>query len=182
MRKVCQQRFDNAIADPRDVVTHWNQTFARSTSVVSEQTVGYLHINTLYPRNAIPLATDYLFSLRNPISRVASWFAYNHPRSCDPVRDNLSPSCQLHFRRRGDTWVRDFFACFNTVDEFAMALIPAEDQSENSIENGDKLDGQGINAEFRSPVCRRLAWRAIKGDGPPQELNHMLWNYRVSTD
>lgn len=63
------------------------------TSLLGSAVKGYIHTRTIYPRNAIPLATHFLFSIRHPLQRLASWYVYNHPMSCDP-RESNSPSCK----------------------------------------------------------------------------------------
>jgi Sulfotransferase family len=171
IRSACQERFQNAAAAAAATTT--------TTSLVSEQTVGYFHITTLYPRNAIPLATDFLFTLRNPISRVVSWYAYNHPKSCDRARDDLSPSCQLQDKKRGSTWGQGFFQCFDTMNSFAVATrgMGAAHQNQNGTIS---MPPKTMLDESRSE-CQALAWRALIGDAPEKELNHLLWNHRVRT-
>lgn len=127
---------------------------------VSQQTVGYLHVDSiLYPRNAIPLATHYMYTLRNPLDRVISWYIYNHPSSCDR-RDSSSPSCQMK-ERPSESWGVEFFQCFPTMDSWGRALVAA-----SSKPNNEK--------------CNQVAWKGINGQAPDKELNHLLWNYKVS--
>jgi hypothetical protein len=128
---------------------------------VSQQTVGYLHVDSiLYPRNAIPLATHYMYTLRNPLDRVISWYIYNHPSSCDR-RDSSSPSCQMQERPSG-SWGVEFFKCFPTMESFGRALMAAwKPKNDNN-------------------KCQQIAWQGIHGQAPDKELNHLLWNYQVS--
>jgi hypothetical protein len=187
IRSACQERFQNAAAAAAATTSanesrsqHSESIPTTTTSLVSEQTVGYFHINTLYPRNAIPLATDYLFTLRNPISRVVSWYAYNHPKSCDRARDDLSPSCQLQEQKRGSTWGQGFFQCFDTMNSFAVATRGMGAAHKNQNDTTSHTAPNAVLDESRSE-CQALAWRALTGDAPEKELNHLLWNHRVRT-
>jgi hypothetical protein len=142
LKRECQDRFADGVPSTQ----------------VSQQTVGYLHVDSiLYPRNAIPLATHYMYTLRNPLDRVISWYIYNHPWSCDR-RDSSSPSCQMEERPSG-CWGFRFFQCFPTVESFASEIDPSKP-------NNDK--------------CNQIAWQGIHGQAPDKELNHLLWNYKVS--
>jgi hypothetical protein len=129
------------------------QKFQRtSSSLISQQTVGYLHVHTLYPRNAIPLATHYLFSVRHPLSRLKSWYIYNHPRSCDPHESN-SPSCKK------SEWKRQFFDCFPTLEDLGRKILYKSQD-----------------------VCYDVLWNGMKGHvDNVKEPNHLYWNYQVRT-
>lgn len=121
-----------------------------SSSQLSLQTVGYFHVHNLFPRNGHALASHYLFSIRHPLTRLVSWYVYNHPRSCDP-RENNSPSCKT------SDWKTKFFTCFPTLEEFG------KQPSENNDECGKVLwDG----------------WYGRVNN--VKEPNHLYWNYQVS--
>jgi hypothetical protein len=132
------------------------QKFEQSTtpSHVSQQTVGYLHAhNNAYPRNAIHLATHYLFSVRHPLRRLVSWYIYNHPRSCDP-RESNSPSCKTN------EWKQGFFGCFPTLNELGRSL---------NLKSPEMTE------------CLDLFRNGWKGDvSNVKDPNHLYWNYEVS--
>lgn len=133
VKKFCQQRFQR-----------W------PPSKLSDQTVGYFHVHNLYPRNAIPLATHYLFSVRHPLSRLKSWYVYNHPSSCDQ-RESNSPSC------KNNDWKSQFFECFPSLEDL-----------------GQKIKTK--NHDF----CYDVLWNGWMGHvDKVKEPNHLYWNYQV---
>jgi hypothetical protein len=51
------------------------QRFAdkKQKTMISSQTMGYLHANSIFPKNGRRAATHFLFSVRHPLSRFLSW-------------------------------------------------------------------------------------------------------------
>jgi hypothetical protein len=124
--------------------------------LISQETVGYYHVHNLYPRNAFPLCTHLLFSIRHPLSRLISWYVYNHPDSCDVARESNSPSCKTN------EWKRQFFDCFPTLEAFGNS-------------NSDIL------LPSTSSSCYHTLWNGWKGHvSNVKEPNHLYWNYQVS--
>jgi hypothetical protein len=97
-------------------------------TLLSQQTIGVFHTKYLTPSNAPETATTFLWSLRNPIDRIKSWFYYSHPDNCGLV-DSLSPACRLQKATNG--WAFDFYRlCFANVEDFALALKSESDKDE----------------------------------------------------
>lgn len=122
-----------------------------ATTALSRQTGGYLHVHTLFPRNAVAWASHYLFSIRHPLHRLVSWYVYNHPQSCDP-RESNSPSC------KSSDWKTQFFECFPTLEALGRGHI-------------SKKAGN----------CAQVLWNGWYGRlSNVKEPNHLYWNYQVS--
>ena len=151
IRKACTQEF----ADPR----------YPTPTRLSQYTIGYLHTTLMYPRNAISLATHYMYTLRNPTARICSWYLYNHPESCNLEEDDRSPSCKLHQSPSKYPWSATFFSCFPTLETFAQTFLEAD------------------NDMNRNETCKTIAWQAILGKegdvGQEKQMNHLFWNYKV---
>ena len=125
------------------------------------QTIGYLHVNNLYPRNGHQLASHYLYSVRNPLTRLISWYIYNHPQSCDPREDN-SPSCKKN------AWKTSFYQCFPLLESLGWKNT----SDNNPVFGGDLL---------RTNHCSKIFWDGWKGHvSQVKDPNHLYWNYNVS--
>jgi hypothetical protein len=121
---------------------------------ISREIIGYYHVNSLYPRNGHELASHYLYSVRNPLHRLISWYVYNHPKSCDP-REGNSPSC------KNNAWKKEFYECFPTLE---------------TLGNKDLLFG-----DLQTSQCSKILWDGWKGRvANVKDPNHLYWNYRVS--
>lgn len=124
-------------------------TEATSTEL-SRQTGGYLHVHNLFPRNAIAWASHYLFSIRHPLQRLVSWYVYNHPQSCDP-RESNSPSC------KSSDWKTKFFDCFPTLEVLGGGQISKEKDDD----------------------CAQVLWNGWYGRlSNVKDPNHLYWNYQ----
>lgn len=124
-----------------------------ASTKISSQTVGYLHTINMYPRNLHALATHYLFSVRHPLTRLISWYVYNHPQSCDP-RENNSPACQT------SDWKRQFFKCFPVINDLGNREVLFANQEQNK--------------------CSKILWDGWYGRIlTVKDANHLYWNYNV---
>ena len=134
---------------------------ASQETELSKQTIGYLHVNNLYPRNGHQLASHYLYSVRNPLTRLISWYIYNHPQSCDPREDN-SPSCKKN------AWKTSFYQCFPLLESLGWKNT----SDNNPVFGGDLL---------RTNHCSKIFWDGWKGHvSQVKDPNHLYWNYNVS--
>jgi len=112
-------------------------------SALSKATIGYLHCNKLKPTKSLANATAFMFSLRNPIDRIVSWFQYMHPDNCVPNR----PSGACNLKKDNSAWGVNFYhTCFPDVNDFARSL-------------GKMTIKGGTN-------CSALAWETAQGNGP----------------
>ena len=117
--------------------------FAGEESSLSKATIGYLHCDKLRPRESIYNATTFMFSLRNPVDRIVSWYQYMHPNNC--FADRPSAACNL--KKDSNPWGIAFYRnCFPDVNDFARSV-------------GKELIVQGIN-------CSALALQTVWGEGP----------------
>jgi hypothetical protein len=117
-------------------------------------TIGYLHCDKLRPKGSHQNATAYLFSLRDPIDRVVSWFQYMHPENCLP--DFPSGACNL--KKGNNSWGFTFYqVCFPDVNTMFRSL------------QTPLLVG--------STNCSKIALDTVKGNGPEGPSNHIYFNY-----
>jgi hypothetical protein len=114
-----------------------------------------------------------LWTLRNPVTRVVSWFRYLNPANCLPYEDYYSTACNTnrsivnnHKNKKGSQWSFKFFKCFPTINHFADALL-----SSSSFEQEISDDGNSNNN------CSLLAWKTIRGESSPSS-SHMYFNHR----
>ena len=123
------------------------------STYISRQTVGYLHSINLFPKNAHELASHYLFSVRHPLTRLVSWYVYNHPQSCDP-RESNSPAC------KSSDWKNTFFACFPNVEDLGNPKV--------------------LFVDPKHDECSKILWDGWYGRVAHwKDPNHLYWNYHV---
>ena len=117
--------------------------FVGEESHLSKATIGYIHCDKLRPRESIHNATTFMFSLRNPVHRIVSWYQYMHPNNC--FADRPSAACNL--KKDSNPWGITFYRnCFPDVNDFARSL-------------GQDLIVHDIN-------CSALAMQTVWGEGP----------------
>ncbi len=156
--------------NPIQQQTCWD-TFPKNAteSFLSRHTIGILHCDLLLPKNSLERATTLLWTLRNPLDRVVSWYHYMNPANCRPLEDYYSTACNTNrsisrisrqnfetndTKKKGSKWVGKFFVCFPTIDQFANALLPGDNVS----------------------YCSQLAWRTITGEAS-KSSGHVYFNY-----
>ena len=157
------------------------QTFYnRSQTFLSQATIGVQHCHIVKPYPSIKdKANIFLWTIRNPIHRVISWYHTSHP-------ENIIPGMEDHYHRhhhhrhRHNKPVLDpqrnqlllqFFHCFPTIDEWAQQLRrpyhhsqPPHSQQQPSLSFQSSLD------------CSHLAWFFIHGH-QPHDVGHLYYNY-----
>lgn len=143
----------------------------RYPSLLSKQTIGYIHASNIYigdnKRRTIPrkesvtdvasVFSHYLFTVRHPLRRLISWYTYNHPTSCAP-REPHSPACKT------SDWKRDFFDCFPTMQSLGDKILSKQEtdlKCYNVLWNGWRANDHGV------------------GKLEAKEPNHLHWNYQV---
>jgi hypothetical protein len=155
-------------------------------TLLSQQTIGVFHTKRLTPSNAPQIATTFLWTLRNPIDRIKSWFYYSHPDNCDLV-DSLSPACRLQKATSG--WAFDFYQlCFANVEEFALALKSESDKDLSIVvkPNTNTTTGRTCQEIARSGVAgqvwggehqRYMEFYANGGILPYPDESHLFFNH-----
>jgi hypothetical protein len=140
-----------------------NKLEARNETQLSKRTQAYFHCDKILPRQvSVDSITSFLFSLRNPVDRVESWFRYMKPTNCLGGKYYHSPPCRTKRARVG--WAFDFFhLCFPDVEDFAKGLWhPAVAAT--------------ITTTGKS--CTDLAWMALTARAPAGPSSHMYFNHR----
>lgn len=129
-------------------------------SALSKATVGYLHCDKLRPKASFSNATAFMFSLRNPIDRIVSWFQYMHPDNCVPNRP--SGACNLKLDK--SPWGSDFYGkCFPDINDFVRSI-------------GEVMTKQAVN-------CSALALETVRGNGPEGEQEDLSrFHFRADVD
>lgn len=117
--------------------------FTGEESSLSKATIGHLHCDKLRPSGSLANSTAFLFSLRNPIDRITSWFQYMHPENCVPNR----PSGACNLKKDNNPWGINFYqTCFPNVNDFVRSMV--EPWIRNSIN------------------CSQFALETVQGKGP----------------
>ncbi len=117
--------------------------FTGEESSLSRATIGHLHCDKLRPRESLIDSSIFMFSLRNPVDRISSWFQYMHPDNCVP---NI-PSGACNLKKENHPWGRNFYqTCFPDVNDFVRSL--REPMIRGSIN------------------CSALALETVHGSGP----------------
>ena len=100
-----------------------------------------------------------MFSTRDPIDRIVSWFQYMHPKNC--LADYPSGACNL--KKGNNSWGFTFYhQCFPDVNDLFQSIqTPLMVGSTN---------------------CSQLALNTVRGYGPEGASNHMYYNYFYYTN
>mmetsp|Transcript_8814 Transcript_8814/g.21099 ORF Transcript_8814/g.21099 Transcript_8814/m.21099 type:complete len:404 (+) Transcript_8814:175-1386(+) len=156
------------------------EQFSLGESLLSRRVIGYTHCGSQRPRKSMESATSFLVSIRDPIDRLVSWFQYMHPLNCSPERP--SGACNLK-KDTSSTWGVDFFqTCFPTMDRLLDVLQPASSSSSNLPSLTEAAGGTGSNqaantTNANNVDCATMAIRALQGNGPRVQSNHLHFNY-----
>ena len=154
LRQECHQKFQQTTTEQQPL------------PLLSKYTTGYNHASANYLHSSKTTSAQYshvLFSIRHPLSRLVSWYKYNHPKSCD-YRESQSPSCQSSKR----TWTKKFFQCFPALETLTTKVASTSVKVE-----------QNKNTEDHN--CSQIFWNGWYGQNIPsiKEPNHLYWNYHV---
>ena len=143
-----------------------HELFSNHTeSELSRHTIGTLHCDQLSPPDCLDPATTLLWTIRNPVDRIVSWFYYMNPANCNPVEDYYSTACNTNRTivatlkkkdKKGSQWAAKFFGCFRQINTFASSLYYSTDSS---------VDG-----------CSQIAWRTLAGRASTSS-GHAYYNY-----
>ena len=150
-KRLCQDLFSNHIE-----------------SELSRHTIGTIHCDQRFPSNCLDQATALLWTIRNPVDRIVSWFYYMHPANCNRVLNRHSTACNTNRtivatvkkNETGSDWAANFFACFSNINELASSLYTAGSNNSSSVEDG----------------CSQIAWRTLVGEGS-RSSKHAFYNY-----
>ena len=135
-------------------------------SKLSQHTKGTLHCDRLFPPDSLDQATTLLWTIRNPVDRIVSWFYYMNPANCYPVEDYYSTACNTNRtiiattkkNQKGSKWAAKFFGCFASVNTFASSLY-------STGTTDSSIDG-----------CSQIAWRTLAGEASISS-GHAFYNY-----
>jgi hypothetical protein len=141
----------------------WDTFSKANESSLSQHTIGTMHCDVVLPNKGLERATTLVWTLRNPVERVVSWFRYMNPANCRPVEDYYSTACNtnrsiINNKSKGSKWTVKFFTCFQTINHFADAL------------HTGIMDTTASN-------CSQLAWRTIQGEGSASS-GHIHFNHK----
>ena len=157
-RAMCHEQFQNSAASS-----------VGGESEVSKHTIGYMHCNSIRPKGSIYESSILMYSIRDPIDRVVSWFQYMHPKNC--LRNRPSAACNLKLDKTlynahlNYTWGYVLFdVCFPTINDMIQSL------QQEKLVNIDGNSNSNIN-------CSQMAIDTITGYGPPGPSNHLYFNY-----
>jgi hypothetical protein len=170
-RAICQEQFESGAGGAG----------GDGESELSKHTIGYMHCNSLRPKTSLPTATTLLFSVRDPMNRIISWFQYMHPLNCLPERPsaacNLKKEEQQKQQRQQDettngdessSWGHVMFhVCFHDVNDMLQALRPTR------VAGGDDESSKTKDKN----TCSAMALDTVQGRGPPGPSNHLFFNY-----
>jgi hypothetical protein len=156
----------------------WDAFNGTQESELSKHTVGTMHCDLILPKKGMDRATTLLWTIRNPLTRIISWFRYLNPANCNLEEDYYSTACNTNRSifnnlKKADVkspkWATKFFSvCFPTMNDFARALGTASASSA----------AVGINNKPESLLnCTDLAWRTIRGLASPSS-SHAYFNYK----
>jgi hypothetical protein len=162
----------------------WDALNGTKESELSKHTIGTMHCDLILPKKAMDRATTLLWTVRNPLTRIISWFRYLNPANCNLEEDYYSTSCNTNRSivnnlkkleaNKIPKWATKFFwMCFPTMNDFARALgshpfVPSFGIDNNNNNNNNKAEM--IN-------CTDLAWRTIRGSASPSS-SHAYFNYK----
>ena len=137
-------------------------------SLLSKRTIGYMHCNMLRPKNSLNDASTLLFSIRDPMDRIVSWFQYMHPQNCLPSRPsaacNLKKQATAKDKESYNWGLTMFEKCFHDVNDMIKSI-------QNDLSTTKRVAMKGdVN-------CTKLAIDTITGNGPPGPSNHLYFNY-----
>ena len=157
-------------------------------TALSRSMMGVIHTKRRYPIHGAQQATTFLWSVRNPIDRITSWFYYSHPRNCGLV-DSKSPACAIQQKQHGG-WAYDFYIkCFSDINDFAFALnhhnqgTYLEDPMKKKKKKKKKKKTMmtiTTNATTTKTTtgmsCTEIAHLGLSGNIP--DAGHLYYNYR----
>jgi hypothetical protein len=123
------------------------------------QTFGFTHCGEMAPRNGPQKATTFLWSVRNPMDRVTSWFDHSNPANN-----------RGRHAKRTNVWANDFYGlCHQDADAFARSLGKQQ-----------TLDHVPVNSTT-GESCSQLSWRGVNGKASWQ-AGHLHFNYKFYAD
>ncbi|KAG7372210.1 sulfotransferase family protein [Nitzschia inconspicua] len=135
-------------------------------SALSRSTIGYVHCDKIRPKKSIQLATTFLFSIRDPLDRVFSWYQYMHPRNC--LLNQPSAACNL--KKDSNPWGLQFYRdCFPTVNDLVNSISHGSHPRKRRLDLTSKND--------TTEKCTQLAIETLQGRGPKGPTNHLHFNY-----
>ena len=154
-----------------------NGTQKLEESLLSQHTIGVMHTDLILPKKSLERSTTLLWTIRNPLTRIISWFKYTSPANCNLITDSKSTACNTNRTITNNLlketeqessssrlkWETKFYwYCFPTLQDFANALG----------ENND------IHTSTTTTTlnCSELAWKTLLGKASPSS-SHAHFNY-----
>jgi len=111
----------------------------------------------------------FLFTLRNPLDRLVSWFYYERKFLANYKSGDKCNGCLCRLHNYGD-YVSS--RCFRDVDEFAKAAVPFKRISNNN--NNTESTGQQ-----KQRLCQQLAFDVARGKQRCTAHNSFNYEYYV---
>lgn len=125
---------------------------------LSLQTFGFIHCKDVAPQNGPKEATTFLWSIRNPMDRISSWFDYSNPANYPTRGEKISG------------WAYDFYRlCYKDADAFARSLGKQQ-----------TLDHVPVNSTT-GESCSQLSWGGVNGKAS-FHAGHLHYDYRFYAD
>lgn len=191
LKDACMKRFTVLSQQKLQQRIQQQQSSSSSLSYLMQYTYGYMHVqNPIVPKNGIRTSTHYMYSIRQPVSRLLSWYVYNHPYSCDTIRQSDSPSCKTAslsvssssslMTSPVDPWNVQFYKCFPTLIEWVDTVVVPNDEGANSTTDTTTTTDTDTGTTERRLYCIDLFWDGWYGRVQNiKHPNHLYWNYEV---
>ena len=134
----------------------------QSSTMLSQSVKTRIHCDRIGPIKDLDSTTTFLWSTRDPVDRIVSWYDSTNPANCQK-KEAIAQNCQIdRYYREG--WVHDFFKiCFATATSFIHSLRDPDWRSDVETTTGIR--------------CNKLAWMGILGFAPPDQSTHLHYNY-----
>lgn len=162
-------------------------------SVLGQRTRGIFHYQQKHPKNKKQInRMDWMFVIREPISRFMSSYEYISPHNCIPgmKERNMDQKCNRQYQAQnipGSFPSRFFYDCFPTIQaflDFEPPLAPSGKKKKKKgkrNKKGKKKDVQGANdADPHRQECYEL-WKGAFTPGLFSDYGHMTANYQYYT-
>jgi hypothetical protein len=140
----------------------------QTESKLSSLTNGIHHNQKRYRRVQRAITTDFMFAIREPVSRFESWFRNQSPHNCiDSKKENKCKRRREAMIQNPNSHPRRFFYdCFQKVEEMAQALDPTYVYGNQIMNVSD---------------CRALLREAFEIVGVSKNYGHLSAGYRFYT-
>ena len=147
------------------------QQLNQSETALSLYTIGTIHCNVALPQGAMQQASTFLWTLRNPLDRVVSWYRYTNPANCGDGYYATACLVDRAIAAGRNKWANKFFSCFPTLQDFGLAFRRPSLRSTALVpsSSNDSRTSQVVN-------CTQVALNTI--GGLVSSSNHMYYNHK----